>query len=115
MLAPLFEARYPQHPAFGEPLGMNEVSQLVNDFFSGAHPNLPESQFLAEIFRAAARLGVERGNLFVIESEENLSNLPLAQKVLLLVKKIPKRRFRSTRSTTNLNSRRSVWRARRST
>jgi hypothetical protein len=85
MLAPLFEARYPQHPAFGEPLGMNEVSQLVNDFFSGAHPNLPESQFLAEIFALPLGLVAERGNLLAIESEENLSNLPLAQKVLLLV------------------------------
>ena len=85
MLAQLFEARYPQHPAFSEPLGMNEVSQLVNDFFSGAHPNLPESQFLAEIFALPLGLVAERGNSLVIESEENISNLPLAQKVLLLV------------------------------
>jgi len=86
MLTPLFESRYPEHPAFDEPLGMKEVSQLVNDFFSGARQDLPESQQLAETFALPLGLVAKRGNSFVIESEENLINLPLARKVLLLVK-----------------------------
>jgi len=86
MLAPLFESRYPEHPHFTEPLGMDEASQLVSDFFSGARQNLPESQYLAEIFAEPLGLVVRRGNSFVVESEENLFNLPLSQKVLSLVK-----------------------------
>jgi hypothetical protein len=62
MLAPLFEARYPQHPAFGEPLGMNEVSQLVNDFLQRRSSELPESQFLAEIFALPLGLVAASGN-----------------------------------------------------
>lgn len=86
MLAPLFESRYPEHPEFSEPLGMSEAAQLVSDFFSGARANLPESQELAETFGVPLGLVAKRGNSFVIESEENLINLPLAQKILTLVK-----------------------------
>jgi len=86
MLLPLFETLFPEHPYFDEPLGMNEVSQLANDFFSGARANLPESQRLAETFAEPLGLVVPRGTDFVIESEENLINLPLAQKIIALVK-----------------------------
>jgi hypothetical protein len=86
MLAPLYETQYPEHPHFSEPLGMSETSQLVSDFFSSARSNLPESQYLAEVFAEPLGLVVKRGNVFVIESEENLINLPFAQKVLSLVK-----------------------------
>ncbi len=86
MLAPLFESRYPEHPQFSEPLGMNQTSQLVSDFFSGARQSLPEAQSLAEIFAEPLGLVARRGNAFVIESEENLINLPMAQLILSLVK-----------------------------
>ena len=82
MLTPLFESRYPEHPRFEEPLGMNESAQLVSDFFSGARQSLPEAQYLAEIFGEPLGLVVKHGNSFVIESEENLINLPLARQVL---------------------------------
>lgn len=86
MLTPLFESRYPEHPLFEEPLGMKEVSQLANDFFSGARQGLAEVQHLAETYALPLGLVVQRGNAYVIESEENLINLPLAQKILSLVK-----------------------------
>jgi len=86
MLEPLFEKHFPEHPRFSETLGMAEVSQLAGDFFSGARPTLPEVQLLAETFALPLGLVVLRGNSFVIETEENLINLPLAQRVLSLVK-----------------------------
>lgn len=91
MLEPLFESRYPEHPRFSEPLGMKEVSQLVNDFFSGARQNLPESQHLAEVYALPLGLVVKRGNAYVIETEENLINLPFAQQILSLVKENPEK------------------------
>ncbi|MCY7348977.1 MAG: hypothetical protein LH614_22535 [Pyrinomonadaceae bacterium] len=91
MLEPLFESRYPEHPRFAEPLGMWEVSQLGNDFFSGARQDLPESQHLAEIFALPLGLVARRGSLYVIESEENLINLPFARNILSLVKENPEK------------------------
>ena len=86
MLEPMFEKHYPEHPHFSETLGMKEVSQLAGDFFSGARQTLPEVQLLAETFALPLGLVVLSGNSFVIESEENLINLPLAQRILSLVK-----------------------------
>ncbi len=86
MLAPLYEAQFPEHPYFTETLGMAEVSQIANDFFSSARQNLPESQHLAETFAAPLGLVAKHGSGFVIESEENLFALPNAQKILALIK-----------------------------
>ncbi len=85
MLEPLFEARYPNHPHFSQPLGMTEVSALVRDFFSGARQTLAEVQQLAETFALPLRLVTRRENLLVIESEENLAKLPLIGEILSLV------------------------------
>ena len=86
MLEPFFEARYSLHPYFPQLLGMNEVSILVNDLFSGAHQNLSEVQKLAETFALPLGLVALRGGFYALESEEKLLNLPLAQEVLALVK-----------------------------
>ena len=56
MLEPLFEARFPEHPSFAQPLGMTEVTSLVNDFFSGAAKS-GEVQQLAETFALPLGLG----------------------------------------------------------
>ncbi len=85
MLEPLFEVRYPSHPVFAEPLAMTEVSALVNDFFSGAKQNNAEVQRLAENFALPLGLVIQRGDSFILESEENVVKLPLAQEVLSLV------------------------------
>ncbi len=85
MLEPLFEARYPSHPYFSETLGMTEVSALVKDFFSGARQSLVEVQQLAETFALPLGLVTRRENSLVIETEENLVKLPLAEEILSLV------------------------------
>src|SRR5690606_841188 len=71
MLEPLFETRFPQHPVFGDRLGMSEVSNLVMDFYVGSKRNLDEAQSLAEAF--AEPLGLtQRG-------EKGLEPAPLEE------------------------------------
>ena len=89
MLEPLFESLYPEHPQFAETLEMNDVSQIVSDFFSGARQSLSESQKLAKTFAQPLGLVAERSNSLVLESEDNLINLPLARRILTLVKENP--------------------------
>ncbi len=85
MLEPLFEARYPNHPYFLQTLGMTEVTALVKDFFSGARHSLVEVQQLAEIYAAPLGLVKKREDSWVVETEENLVKLPLAEEILSLV------------------------------
>ncbi|MEZ5428098.1 MAG: DUF6079 family protein [Pyrinomonadaceae bacterium] len=89
MIEPLFEVRYPNHPFFAEPLGMTEVSALVNDFFSGARQTSSEVQRLSQTFALPLGLVALRGEAHVLETEENIVNLPLAQEVLSLVNNLP--------------------------
>lgn len=85
MLEPLFETHYPLHPFFAETLGMIEVSAIVNDLFSGARINLPETQKLAETFALPLGLVTLHESGYVPEKEENLVNLPLIQEILALL------------------------------
>ena len=85
MLEPLFEARYPNHPYFSQTLGMTEVSALIKDFFSGARQSLVEVQQLAELYAAPLGLVKKREGLWIVETEENLVKLPLAEEILSLV------------------------------
>ncbi len=86
MLEPLFDGLYPEHPRFAETLEMNDVSHLVSDFFSGARQTMNEAQILAKTFALPLGLVVERGGVYVLETEENLINLPLARKILATLK-----------------------------
>lgn len=86
MLEPLFEKRFPQHPVFTQPLGMAEVTSLINDLFSGARSNLANVQELAEKFAYPLGLVKNHNDVLILESEEKLVQLPLAQEVLSLVK-----------------------------
>lgn len=86
MLEPLFEARFPEHPYFQKPLGMAEVTSLVNDLFSGARSNLASVQELAEKFALPLGLVTNHGDILILESEEKLVQLPLAREILSLVK-----------------------------
>jgi hypothetical protein len=87
MLESLFEMKFPTHPVFTQPLGMSEVSALTSDLFSGTRQNLAEVQRFAELFALPLGLVTRRGNTFVLETEENLLKLPIAQEVIALVKK----------------------------
>lgn len=84
MLEPLFEATYPSHPYFAQALGVTEVSILVKDFFGGARQTSAEAQKLAEIFALPLGLVTKRGDVCVLEREENLINLPLVREVLAM-------------------------------
>ncbi|HEY0462521.1 MAG TPA: hypothetical protein VGC97_25530 [Pyrinomonadaceae bacterium] len=87
MLDSLFEMKFPNHPVFLQTLGMTEVSTLISDLFSGTRQNLAEVQRFAELFALPLGLVTNRGNSFVLETEENLLKLPITQEVLALVKK----------------------------
>lgn len=85
MLESLFDRRYPAHPHFPAPLGMNEVSQMVNDLFGGANQNDPEVQRLAHNFALPLGLVTPRGNILTLETEDHISSVEWVQKVLALV------------------------------
>ena len=85
MLEPLFEGHFPNHPYFSEPLGMGEVSLLVNHLFGGANPNLADTQRLAELFALPLGLVTLHNDTYIIETEAKLKQLPLANKILELV------------------------------
>jgi hypothetical protein len=82
ILEPFFDARFPDHPHFTETIGIDEVSQLINDFFSGARLNLAETQHLAKTFALPLGLARQNENNFVLESQENLNKLPLVREIL---------------------------------
>jgi hypothetical protein len=84
-LEPYFESIYPEHPLFAEPLGMNEVSKLVNDLFSGARKTHDGIQHLAETFALPLGLVALKGDNYILETEENLYRHPLVEKILTLV------------------------------
>lgn len=84
-LTTLFENIYPEHPHFSETLGMNEVSKLVNDLFSGARKTHEGVQTLAETFAIPLGLATKSGENFVLETEETIYRLPLVEKILNLV------------------------------
>jgi Family of unknown function (DUF6079) len=84
-LTPLFEARYPAHPIFADVLGMDEVSRLVSDLFSGARQTVPEIQQLAASFASPLGLVALRGNNLVLDTEENLLQQPFVQEILTLL------------------------------
>lgn len=85
MLTPLFEVRYPEHPIFANELGMNEVSALVGDLFSGVRQTQSEAQNLAASFAAPLGLVALRGNYLVLDTDENLLLQPLVREVLALL------------------------------
>lgn len=86
-LKPLFDDLYPQHPEFNKPLGMTDVSKLVNDLFSGARKTHEGVQELAENFAVPLGLVAKNGEDYILESEEKLYGLPLVEKILELLSK----------------------------
>jgi hypothetical protein len=82
MLAPLFDAHFPEHPIFAEVLGMTEVSALVGDLFGGARQTSAETQHLAASFAAPLGLVALRGDHLVLDTDENLLRLPLVKEIL---------------------------------
>lgn len=87
MLEPFFDARFPDHPHFAKTLGITEVSDLANDFFSGARQSLAEAQALAKTFALPLGLVRQNENNVVLESQEKLNKLSFVREILAEVEK----------------------------
>ncbi len=85
MLEPLFETRYPEHPAFSRRLSMAEVGALVADLYNSSRQNLPEVQELARSFSLPMGLVSEQDDFLVPQSDEALAAVPAAAAVLAMV------------------------------
>jgi hypothetical protein len=88
MLEPLFETRYPEHPAFPRRLGMTEVGALVADLYNTSRQNLPEVQELARNFALPMGLVAEQDGILLPQSDETLAALPAAADVLAKISEV---------------------------
>src|SRR5437667_7777493 len=79
MLEPLFESRFPLHPAFTRTLGMKEVSRLIGDLFGAGAPNTAEVQELAEAFALPLGLVSNHDGQYLPEPIEALTELPVVR------------------------------------
>jgi Family of unknown function (DUF6079) len=96
MLAPLFEARYPNHPEFSETLAMNDVSMIVGEIFSGKSQPSAQVQQLAEKFALPLGLVSFENNCWTLASEEAVDRLEWSQKInamLSAAETVPLRRI----------------------
>jgi hypothetical protein len=84
MLEPLFESRYPEHPMFAEPIGINEIGTLIADLHSSSRLQLPDVQAGARKFALPLGLVKEENDILVPHSAENVATLTLASTVLRL-------------------------------
>ncbi|MCC6824250.1 MAG: hypothetical protein IT172_00705 [Acidobacteria bacterium] len=82
MLESLFEGRYPVHPYFPQPLGMNEVSALVSGLYGGSNPDLAETQALARSFGSALGIVEPDGDRLKPASAEALQKNTFAAAIV---------------------------------
>lgn len=82
MLHPLFEARYPQHPAFTEALTEAEVARLVGGFFGAASQSEAGVQELARRYCAPLGLVAQRSDAYVLEAGDAVLKQPWIRDVL---------------------------------
>jgi hypothetical protein len=84
MLQPIFEERYPNHPIFAQNLGINEVSQLVSELFTGKQLS-PQIEQLAETYALPLGLVSLRNETYVLESKDSIQKLDWWKKVNVLL------------------------------
>ncbi|HEX8174479.1 MAG TPA: DUF6079 family protein [Pyrinomonadaceae bacterium] len=84
MLHPLFEARYPQHPAFTEALTETEVARLVGGFFGAASQSEAGVQELARRYCAPLGLVAQRSDAYLPEAGDAVLKQPWIREVLRL-------------------------------
>ncbi len=85
VLAPLFEARYPQHPAFAAMLCEQDAARLVEGFFSGASAADPAVQQLAEQFAHLLGLATLRGSTYTPAAGDDALGRHWTREVLALI------------------------------
>jgi Family of unknown function (DUF6079) len=96
MLAPLFDARYPNHPNFSTTLAMNEVSTIVGELFSGKSQPSAQVQQLAEKFALPLGLVTVQNNGYTLANEEFIAQTEWSQKLNSMIttdEPIPLRRI----------------------
>jgi hypothetical protein len=84
-LAAHFDALHPRHPEFAATLCEQDVSRLVENFFSGANAADPEVQRLAAEFAEPLGLAAVRNGLYAPAVGDGSAGRPWAQEVLALV------------------------------
>jgi hypothetical protein len=84
VIAPMLEARYPQHPSFASMLGEVEVAQLVGGLFSGANQAEASVQELARLFAMPLGLASLRGGGYAPEIDEQALKQPWVREVLAM-------------------------------
>ncbi|MCA1616406.1 MAG: hypothetical protein LC800_20380, partial [Acidobacteria bacterium] len=85
VLAPHFEARYPQHPDFSATLCEQDAARLVEAFFSGASAADPAVQGLAEQFARPLGLATLRGSSYAPAAGDAALGRHWTREVLALV------------------------------
>ncbi|HYY58283.1 MAG TPA: DUF6079 family protein [Pyrinomonadaceae bacterium] len=82
LLAPSFEARFPQHPIFERALDEREAAQLVGGLFGGANPSEASVQELARLFAEPLGLASLRGGLYTLEVGDQALKQPWVREVI---------------------------------
>ena len=82
MLAPMFAARFPKHPAFTDPLGETEVAHLISGLFGGANQGSASVQDLARLFAVPLGLVLLRGSVYTLEAGDHVLAHPWVRDVL---------------------------------
>ncbi len=81
ILSPILSMRYPLHPIFTEPLGLNEVTHLVISLFGGANQGAASVQELAKLFVAPLGLVSHRGDTYALEAGEQILRQPWVREI----------------------------------
>ncbi|HEV2913130.1 MAG TPA: DUF6079 family protein [Pyrinomonadaceae bacterium] len=82
LLAPSFEARFPQHPDFERSLDEREAAQLVGGLFGGANQSEESVQELARLFAEPLGLASLRGGLYTLEVGDQALKQPWVREVI---------------------------------
>ncbi|MGI9105482.1 MAG: hypothetical protein ACR2G4_04450 [Pyrinomonadaceae bacterium] len=84
-LAPLFAARFPQHPQFTASPAEAETARLVENFFGGGNLADTAVQQLAELYALPLGLATHSGDIYVPETGDAALGQPWVREVLALV------------------------------
>jgi hypothetical protein len=84
-LAPIFDARFPEHPQLDAVLCEQDVARLVGEFFSGANTTDAGVQRLAEQFAQPLGLAAPRGSVYAHASCDEMLGVPWVAAALALV------------------------------
>jgi len=79
MLAPVFDAQFPEHPEFSHVLGVKEAARLIGQFFASSAQRSGELQRLAATFAMPLGLVESSEDQYVPVPAESLMQLPFVR------------------------------------